>query len=321
MQEEGAALPLLALGESLNPISLLTEGSQMLSLWRGLAEGEGLARSAGCSRVVWLRARPFAREDSPFWGHERRAPWCCPAVNSPCAGREAAGPAPRLTSVFCCRNSELRVRHQGPRMSGPEQHCRGLVPAEEGERAAALLGGRAGTGLGQTGAPFPHRAPAAWLCTCRGTHLSLLCPPQHWIANNLFGLAFSLNGVELLHLNNVSTGCILLGGLFIYDVFWVNGSAPQGGRELQPLAEGMCVASCLFGGSALAEHTLAVRISTSSAQRGAAGTRTESNGGRTWRSKWLRFLISGSGRSGLAGISSGSLAVVGSPCVEHIPSW
>ncbi|XP_027477514.1 minor histocompatibility antigen H13 isoform X2 [Zalophus californianus] len=47
---------------------------------------------------------------------------------------------------------------------------------------------------------------------------------KHWIANNLFGLAFSLNGVELLHLNNVSTGCILLGGLFIYDVFWVFGT-------------------------------------------------------------------------------------------------
>uniref|UniRef100_A0A8C6PYF7 Histocompatibility (minor) 13 n=1 Tax=Nothobranchius furzeri TaxID=105023 RepID=A0A8C6PYF7_NOTFU len=45
---------------------------------------------------------------------------------------------------------------------------------------------------------------------------------KHWIANNLFGLAFALNGVELLHLNNVSTGCILLGGLFIYDVFWVS---------------------------------------------------------------------------------------------------
>uniref|UniRef100_H3AIF1 Histocompatibility minor 13 n=1 Tax=Latimeria chalumnae TaxID=7897 RepID=H3AIF1_LATCH len=45
---------------------------------------------------------------------------------------------------------------------------------------------------------------------------------KHWVANNLFGLAFALNGVELLHLNNVSTGCILLGGLFIYDVFWVS---------------------------------------------------------------------------------------------------
>ncbi|XP_059976386.1 minor histocompatibility antigen H13 isoform X1 [Mesoplodon densirostris] len=47
---------------------------------------------------------------------------------------------------------------------------------------------------------------------------------KHWVANNLFGLAFSLNGVELLHLNNVSTGCILLGGLFVYDVFWVFGT-------------------------------------------------------------------------------------------------
>ncbi|XP_060627831.2 minor histocompatibility antigen H13 isoform X2 [Anolis sagrei] len=47
---------------------------------------------------------------------------------------------------------------------------------------------------------------------------------KHWIANNLFGLAFSLNGVELLHLNNVSTGCILLGGLFVYDIFWVFGT-------------------------------------------------------------------------------------------------
>ena len=44
---------------------------------------------------------------------------------------------------------------------------------------------------------------------------------QHWIANNIFGLAFSVNGVEMLHLNNVLTGCILLGGLFIYDIFWV----------------------------------------------------------------------------------------------------
>ncbi|XP_076874865.1 minor histocompatibility antigen H13 isoform X1 [Brachyhypopomus gauderio] len=47
---------------------------------------------------------------------------------------------------------------------------------------------------------------------------------KHWVANNLFGLAFALNGVELLHLNNVSTGCILLGGLFVYDVFWVFGT-------------------------------------------------------------------------------------------------
>ena len=47
---------------------------------------------------------------------------------------------------------------------------------------------------------------------------------KHWIANNLFGLAFAINGVELLHLNSVATGCILLGGLFFYDIFWVFGT-------------------------------------------------------------------------------------------------
>ncbi|XP_073953202.1 minor histocompatibility antigen H13 [Choristoneura fumiferana] len=47
---------------------------------------------------------------------------------------------------------------------------------------------------------------------------------KHWIANNLFGIAFAINGVELLHLNNVVTGCILLCGLFLYDVFWVFGT-------------------------------------------------------------------------------------------------
>merc|ERR1719427_1708477 len=47
---------------------------------------------------------------------------------------------------------------------------------------------------------------------------------KHWIANDLLGMAFAVNGVELLHLNNVVTGCILLGGLFFYDIFWVFGT-------------------------------------------------------------------------------------------------
>lgn len=47
---------------------------------------------------------------------------------------------------------------------------------------------------------------------------------KHWVANNLLGLAFAVNGVELLHLNNIVTGCILLGGLFFYDIFWVFGT-------------------------------------------------------------------------------------------------
>uniref|UniRef100_A0A182NUN5 Signal peptide peptidase n=1 Tax=Anopheles dirus TaxID=7168 RepID=A0A182NUN5_9DIPT len=47
---------------------------------------------------------------------------------------------------------------------------------------------------------------------------------KHWIANNLLGLSFAVNGVELLHLNNIATGCILLCGLFVYDIFWVFGT-------------------------------------------------------------------------------------------------
>merc|ERR1712200_117981 len=43
-------------------------------------------------------------------------------------------------------------------------------------------------------------------------------------ANDLLGMAFAINGVELLHLNNVVTGCILLCGLFFYDIFWVFGT-------------------------------------------------------------------------------------------------
>ncbi|CAF1234432.1 unnamed protein product [Adineta steineri] len=47
---------------------------------------------------------------------------------------------------------------------------------------------------------------------------------RHWIANNIFGIAFSINAIEILHFNKIFNGCILLGGLFIYDIFWVFGT-------------------------------------------------------------------------------------------------
>lgn len=47
---------------------------------------------------------------------------------------------------------------------------------------------------------------------------------KHWIANNAFGLAFAMNGIELLPVNSIRIGCILLCGLFFYDVFWVFGT-------------------------------------------------------------------------------------------------
>ena len=36
-------------------------------------------------------------------------------------------------------------------------------------------------------------------------------------------MTFAINGVEL-RLNNIVTGCILLGRLYFYDIFWVFGN-------------------------------------------------------------------------------------------------
>ena len=44
---------------------------------------------------------------------------------------------------------------------------------------------------------------------------------KHWLANNMLGMAFSLEGIEHLSLGSVHVGCILLVGLFFYDIFWV----------------------------------------------------------------------------------------------------
>lgn len=44
---------------------------------------------------------------------------------------------------------------------------------------------------------------------------------KHWIANNVLGLAFSIQGIEFLSLGSIQIGCILLVGLFFYDIFWV----------------------------------------------------------------------------------------------------
>jgi len=47
---------------------------------------------------------------------------------------------------------------------------------------------------------------------------------KHWIANNVLGLAFSIQGISLLSLGSYKVGCILLSGLFFYDIFWVFGT-------------------------------------------------------------------------------------------------
>lgn len=44
---------------------------------------------------------------------------------------------------------------------------------------------------------------------------------KHWLANNVLGLAFAVQGIENLSIGSVTTGVILLSGLFFYDIFWV----------------------------------------------------------------------------------------------------
>jgi minor histocompatibility antigen H13 len=45
-----------------------------------------------------------------------------------------------------------------------------------------------------------------------------------WYLNNCLGFAFSIQGIEMISLGSYVIGCILLAGLFVYDVFWVFGT-------------------------------------------------------------------------------------------------
>lgn len=45
-----------------------------------------------------------------------------------------------------------------------------------------------------------------------------------WITSNIFGVAFSIKGIESLGLGSYFNGLVLLCGLFIYDIFWVFGT-------------------------------------------------------------------------------------------------
>lgn len=47
---------------------------------------------------------------------------------------------------------------------------------------------------------------------------------KHWIANNVLGESFSVVSIELISLGSFKVGCILLVGLFFYDIFWVFGT-------------------------------------------------------------------------------------------------
>ncbi|KRX80678.1 Intramembrane protease 2 [Trichinella sp. T6] len=61
---------------------------------------------------------------------------------------------------------------------------------------------------------------------------SFLCIPiiachlwkNHWITNNLIGLALSVTAIGSLHVSSFKAGVALSCGLFVYDIFWVFGT-------------------------------------------------------------------------------------------------
>jgi len=44
---------------------------------------------------------------------------------------------------------------------------------------------------------------------------------KSWLANNLLGLCFSVQGVSMINIGSFQIGAILLSGLFFYDIWWV----------------------------------------------------------------------------------------------------
>lgn len=44
---------------------------------------------------------------------------------------------------------------------------------------------------------------------------------KNWIISNLLALSLALNAIGLMSLDSFRTGAIMLGGLFVYDIFWV----------------------------------------------------------------------------------------------------
>lgn len=47
---------------------------------------------------------------------------------------------------------------------------------------------------------------------------------KNWVVSNLLALSLSVTAIELMSLDSFRTGTVLLGGLFIYDIFWVFGT-------------------------------------------------------------------------------------------------
>jgi minor histocompatibility antigen H13 len=57
---------------------------------------------------------------------------------------------------------------------------------------------------------------------------------KNWLANDIVGICFCIQGIEFFSLGTFKNGVILLVGLFFYDVFWVFGTGffMEGGNSV-----------------------------------------------------------------------------------------
>lgn len=55
---------------------------------------------------------------------------------------------------------------------------------------------------------------------------------RHWMLSNVLAACFAIQGIMLIQLDSFTTGFVLLGGLFLYDIFWVFGSTRLAGESV-----------------------------------------------------------------------------------------
>ncbi|KAM7533988.1 hypothetical protein Aperf_G00000114778 [Anoplocephala perfoliata] len=103
------------------------------------------------------------------------------------------------------------------KFSLPTPHCQPSYPRPAYSSAPARMHIGVSSADGLKPSSFPREQP--WF----STGITYVCT-KHWIANNMIGIAIAITGIEYLHFDRVINGCILLGGLFVYDIFWVFGT-------------------------------------------------------------------------------------------------
>jgi minor histocompatibility antigen H13 len=63
------------------------------------------------------------------------------------------------------------------------------------------------------------------ICYIVGASFSIwYATTKHWLSNDILGICFCIQAIEMMSLGTFKNGVILLCGLFIYDIFWVFGT-------------------------------------------------------------------------------------------------